>query len=119
MVRILKVSKELEERKRVLLARSEMYRQTLRLEVANIGYSTALLKRKFNLLRTSSRLLGLAVPLAGLFLFRRRAKPAHLGNGFLTKIFSGFKLFRQLGPLLQAVRGEHRGPKRNNITEFP
>jgi hypothetical protein len=119
MVRILKVSKELEERKRQLLARSEVYRQTLKLEVANIRYSTALLKRKFSFLRTSSRLLGLAVPLAGLLLFRRRAKPANTGNGFLAKLLSGFNLFKQLRPFFQAVQGGHRGPKRNNITQYP
>lgn len=118
MVRILKV-KELEERKRLLLGRSEMYRQTMKLELANIRYSTALLKRKFNFLRASTRLLGLAVPLAGLFFFRRRAKPAAVGNGFLSKLFSGFKLFSQLRPFLRGIQGEHRGVKRNNITQFP
>jgi len=64
MVRILKV-KDLEDRKRFLIARSEMYRQTLRLETANIKYSLALLKRKLDFLKTTFRVLGGAAPLAG------------------------------------------------------
>lgn len=118
MVRIFKV-KELEERKRFLLARSEMYRQTLKLELANIKYSAALLKRKFNILRTTFRMLGLAAPLTGLFLFQKRAKPTNTGNGFLSKLFSGFKLFRQLRPFLRTIRAGHRESRRKNITQFP
>jgi len=118
MVRILKV-KDLEEQRRLLLARSEMHRQTLKLELANIKYSTALLQRKFNVLRTSSRLLGLAVPLAGLFLFRRRSKPADTGNGLLSKLFTGFKLFGHLKPFFRGLHRERDEPKRKNITQFP
>ena len=50
MVRILKV-KELEARKRLLLTQSEMYRQTMRLEIANVKYSAALLQRKLRFIK--------------------------------------------------------------------
>jgi len=120
MVRILKVN-GLEERKRLLLMRSEMHRQTLKLEAANIKYSAALFRRKFKLVRAFSRLLGVGVPLAGLFFFRRRPKPVKTGNGIVSKLFSGIKFLGQLRPLLQGIRGgaEHRETRRKNITRFP
>ncbi len=118
MVRILKV-KELEERKRQLLARSEMHRQTLTLEVANIKFSAALHKRRFKLLLKSSRWLGLVLPLAGLLLFRRRPHPSKTENGFISKLLSGLKLFGQLRPFLQGIRGAmKREPKRDDFTQF-
>lgn len=122
MVRILKV-RDLEERKRMLLARSEMYRQTLKLEVANIKFSAALLNRKLKLLRTASRLLGLAVPLAGMYFFRRKPESSNVTNnernGILSRLIYGFKLFGQLSPLLRGFRVERQPqPKRKSFMQF-
>lgn len=107
MVRILKV-KELEEQKRELLARSEMYRQTMKLQAANIKYSAALYKRRFSLVRTSSRLLGLVVPLVSYFFFRHPAQPAKTGKGLLAGLASGVKALGMFRPLLRAFQSPRR-----------
>jgi hypothetical protein len=115
MVRILKV-KELEERKHLLLARSEMLRQTLQLEVANIGLSTSLLQRRLKVFQKSSQVLGLAISVAGLFFFRRRGKDTPKTTGILSKLYSGLKLFGQLRPLFQKKSTEQpREPKRKDM----
>ena len=117
MVRLLKV-KELEDRKRFLLATSEMYRQTLTLEIANVKFSAALLKRKLKFRRYIVVLLGLTVPLAGFFFARKRSKPK--AQGFLPKLMSGMKLFSQFAPWLKKFRpARSRVGERENITQFP
>jgi hypothetical protein len=121
MVRILKV-KELEERKRLLLTQSEMYRQTMRLEVANVKYSLALLKRKFNFLKSSYRALGAFAPLVALLFARKKAAKKEAG-GFFSKLLSGIRMFSQLRPILQGFAAGKRAAKesreRENITQFP
>jgi hypothetical protein len=115
MVRILKVE-ELEEQRRELLARSEMYRQTMKLQVANIKYSAALYKRRFSLVRTSSRLLGLAVPLVSYLFFRHPAHAAKTGKGLLAGLASGVKTLGMLRPLLRAFQSPKReGAKWRNF----
>jgi hypothetical protein len=119
MVRIFKV-KELEEQKRELLARSEMYRQTLKLEVANIKFSASLLKHRYSRFRNASRLMALMVPIAGLFLFRRPAPPQEKTNkGILGGLASGLKLFGMLRPILHAFHStERQGSKQGNGARF-
>ena|SRR5690348_3502650 len=122
MVRILKV-KELEERKRLLLTQSEMYRQTMRLEVANVKYSVALLKRKFNFLKSSYRTLGAFAPLLGLFFGRKKAEKKAEGGSFFSKLLAGLRMFSQLRPILQGFaagkRAARESRERENITQFP
>ncbi len=96
MVRILKV-KELQDRKRELRARSEIYRQTLALEVTNVRLSVALLKKQMRGLKTVTRLFGLVVPVSGLIFGRR--KKAEGKSGFLTQLLSGLNLATQLKKL--------------------
>lgn len=116
MVRIIRVRK-LEERKRHLLAQSEMYRQTLTLEVANIKFSAALFKHKLKSRRNLFLLLGSAFPMAGLFLARKKVAKA---RGILPKVLSGMKLFNQVAPLFKMFRApkSHAGG-RQNITQYP
>ncbi|MDB6125888.1 MAG: hypothetical protein JWQ71_4881 [Pedosphaera sp.] len=126
MVRILKV-KELEDRRKTLLAKSEMYRQTMKLEIANVRFSAALMKKKLKALRSGSMIAGAVLPLAGGLLWaRKRSKEKEKlkvkeRGGWLPKIFSGIKLFRQLSPLLAGIAAsrQHARQQRGNITQFP
>ncbi|MDB6017635.1 MAG: hypothetical protein JWR19_2124 [Pedosphaera sp.] len=117
MVRILKV-KDLEERKRFLIARSEMYRQTLRLEAANIKYSLALLKRKLHFLKTTFRLVGGVAPLAALLFARKQARKKKRG-GFLSRLLlqSGLGLLGRLRPLVQGFAAGRRPLRRDRSSE--
>src|SRR5262249_11689819 len=110
MVRILKV-KELEDRKKLLLLQSEMYRHTLRLETANVKYSLALMKRKYKSPLGLLKLGGGMAPLAaGFFLVRRflRKRAAtpdqepRGGGGLIPKIMTGLQLLSHLRPLVQS-----------------
>lgn len=121
MVRLLKV-KELEERKRFLLARSEMYRQTLTLEVANIKFSAALMKRKLKSPKSALIMLGLAVPAIGFFIGRRRAKAKAAAAGpagLLPKMLVGLKLFSRFAPLLKKFGpgGKRQPGERQNLRQ--
>src|ERR1700756_228047 len=98
MVRLLKV-KELEDRKRFLIAQSEMYRQTLKLEAANIKFSAALHKRRLKSPKSILMLLGLvAAPAAGFMFFRRqkpKPPPELKQGGLLPKLIMGLQLARR------------------------
>ncbi|MDB6022368.1 MAG: hypothetical protein JWQ04_2225 [Pedosphaera sp.] len=120
MVRLLKV-KKLEDRKHFLLARSEMYRQTLTLEIANVKFSAALHRRTLKARLARLLLLGSVFPLAGFFFARKRPKPAAVtAGGFLSKLLAGLKLAGKCAPWLKTIRAAkgHAG-ERENITHFP
>ena len=101
MVRILKV-RHLEERRRQLVARSDLYRQALHRDVVALKQSASTLKRRFSFLRTIGGLLGMAAPVAGLLAARRRKRTDNgNGGGFLSRFLSGLKFAAALLRMLQ------------------
>jgi len=114
MVRIFKI-KGHEARKQQLLQRSELYRQTMGVELANIKYSTAMLQRKFRMAKST---LWLAAGVAGLFLMRRRGqeKPEQEG-GFFAKVRSGVKFFGLSWPLLKNLFSRSHAGSQNGEEE--
>ena len=94
-----------------------MYRQTLTLEIANVKFSTALLKHRLKSKRTLFLMLASALPIAGIFAGRGRVKQA---GGLMSKVMSGMKLFGQVAPWIRVFRPAKGGAdKRQNITQFP
>jgi hypothetical protein len=105
MVRLVKI-KDLEARKRALAEESEVYRQTLRLEIQNLHLYRIQMQRKFSSLRPSNPLLMFAWPLAA-SLFRRRGLPKfRLATGALM----AWNLFRRVRSLVPGLfsRPRHR-----------
>ncbi|HYG36861.1 MAG TPA: hypothetical protein VEC99_18860 [Clostridia bacterium] len=106
MVGIFKVT-EFQARKQALIAESEVYRQTLLLEVQNIRLYSADLKRKVNRLRIYKPLI-LAAPVAVSMLgsmFRRRtqAKRPAGWRRVLAAVLMGWRFYRKFGPVLQTM----------------
>jgi hypothetical protein len=95
--------KELEARRRALVAESEVYRQTLLLEVMNIRLAGAKTRREMSD-KIRPWLLVLA-PLGALVgLWRERGshgKGAHRKRGTLGKLLLVYRLYRRFGPLLK------------------
>jgi len=118
MVRILKV-KDLQEQKLAILERSEMYRQTLTADVEEIQSSALALKRKFGLFGISSLLLKLAVPLTGMFLFRKPPVTEKPRMGFVPKVMLGIRLFRQAWSVLRGIRSrKHNESREGSFTRY-
>ncbi|SRR5581483_889378 len=124
MVRILGV-KDLEDRKRALITQSEMYRQTMRLELANVKYSAALLKRRFSFLKFAPWSIGALGSLVGFFFLRKRAREREVPRGaagLLGRLRSFAKLAGIIMPLWKqfSARGRaSRQARREQMTEFP
>jgi len=122
MVRILKV-KALEDRKKLLLTKSEMYRQTMKLEIANVRFSAALMKKRLKIVKTGSMALGAALPLLGGLLWaRKHSRKKRRSGGILPKIVSGIQLLKKFSPLLAGIaarRQQARERQRGNITHYP
>jgi hypothetical protein len=96
--------KDLEGRKRALVAESEVYRQTLKLEIQNIRLYGARMQRKFALARLANPLFLLAGSYIGARFFgrgvklRRRGRWSWLGMGLLA-----WRALKNYGPLLQNI----------------
>ena len=108
MVRILKVE-DLEERKRALMARSEMYRQTMRLEIANVKYGVALTRRRFGFLKFLPVSAGVLGALAGFLFWRKRAKPG-APNGEMPGVVGRMLAAVKWVSVLRPVGSEAQSP---------
>ncbi|HTL59734.1 MAG TPA: hypothetical protein VL361_28950 [Candidatus Limnocylindrales bacterium] len=106
--------KSLAARKQALVAQSEVYRQTLAIELENLKLYRAGLERKFRLLRALKPLLFIA-PLAGSFLGLRSRlkgepkKPVRGWQKWWGAAMLGLRLYRKAGPMVA-----HLVARRNN-----
>jgi hypothetical protein len=110
VVRFIKV-KELEQRRQELVARSEIHRRMLHIELANVRFSAAIWKQRFAPFRVVRTVLRFAGPLAGVFLGRRRAASngaqARRGvGGVVSTIASGIRFAAEILPLFRKNRAE-------------
>jgi len=111
---------ELEARKKALVAESEVYRETLKLEIQNLRLSAIQARRKVSFLGTASSFLMLAAPLAGRLFSSERPHPF---RRVLKAGFVGWRLYRKIGPLMGTLfptrtrkpepPSEHRTPAAN------
>jgi hypothetical protein len=102
MPRIFKV-RELEEKRRALAAESDVYRQTIRLEIQNLRLHALHTKRKFSSLTTPNPLLMMILPFAKSFLMKRMFRRSKNRFGLLrlaAGAFFGWKAYRKFAPLL-------------------
>lgn len=90
---------EFETKKKALAAESEVYRQTLKLEIQNLRMCAIREQPKIDLLGASSSLWTLGAPIAGIFLGRGRRGPL---ISFLQAAFTGWRWYRKVGPLIAA-----------------
>ena len=92
--------KELQERKKALVAESEVYRQTLILEIQNLRLYSVRTQRKFTLFRLANPLVLLVGSLlgsrfmAGRFARKRRGKWSRI----LAASLMSWRLFRSFRP---------------------
>jgi hypothetical protein len=108
--------KSLAEHKRELLARSEVYRQTLALQSKELQQSVSWVPKTVSMAKSAAPLVALGLPLAGMLLFRRKkeaplvhSKPRHAPpkKGLLAMVLGGVEIYNRLRPLLNAF-AHHR-----------
>ena len=86
--------KDLELRKRALAAESEVYRETLKLEVRNLNLYARNTKNKFTRPQTLQPWLWLAAPLTSFLIRRRRPKLPRLVSTALL----GWQFYNKVAP---------------------
>ena len=99
---------DLQARKRMLLAESEMYRQALSRDVAHVTSATAWISTTLHYARLVAPALAMAVPIAGFF-FGSRKKRVHAHaappkKNLLGKVIAGYRIARQVKPILDGFR---------------
>src|SRR6266853_1408440 len=100
----------LAERKRELLARSELYRQSLEAEFRNIETATAWVPKTVRMVRAAYPVLMLAAPLLGYAFARKKRRPSNgeapapSSRGIVASAWAGYKLFRRIKPLWDGLR---------------
>jgi len=112
---------ELEAKKKALVAESEVYRQTLKLEIQNLRLCAIRARRKLTLLEAASSLLMPGAPLAAGLLSPGRRSPSFMR--YLKIAFMGWRLYRKAAPLIgtffpgqkrtRESRAENRAPAAN------
>ena len=107
MARILKI-KDLEERKKALVEESEVYRETLKLEIQNLRLYSIHVRRKFSSFGPSSPLMLFLMPFAASFFAKRRLPKFR----FVTGALVGWKLFRKLASVLPGLFSRSKKPAR-------
>jgi hypothetical protein len=99
---------DLQERKRMLLAESESYRQTLSRDVAHLTSATAWISTTLHYARMVAPALAMAVPIAGFFFgSRKKRSHAHAApskKNLFTKVIAGYRIARQVKPVLDSFR---------------
>ncbi len=108
--------RELEARKRALVAECEICRETLKAEVHNLQLYAASFKNKFGYIRSLGPWLLFAVPLAAplLGLASRKKneshRPSRLKGGIATALL-GMRLYRKYGPMLRTLVAQFRSKR--------
>src|SRR5882672_6169329 len=87
------------ERKRQLLARSELYRQSISIEVDQIKKRTAWIPKTIHVARAAAPLVVLAVPLIRALLGKKRSTKRRSLGGIASNVLAGVNLFRRIKPL--------------------
>jgi hypothetical protein len=90
-------------RKKLLIAQSDLQRQTLLLQVAEAEAELARLKKRMAIFGLSSAAIGAGASIAKLFFGRNESKEKS-GGGLFSKILSGVGLFRQIKSLFSGIK---------------
>jgi hypothetical protein len=104
--------RELEARKRALVAESEAYRETLRLELNQLQLHAAHVKQRMRLVALAPAGLAL-LPVIIRFIRRRssRDKPRSWAARLFTSAVAGWRLARRFSPVISAFRERVRRRK--------
>jgi hypothetical protein len=98
MARLFEI-KDLNARKRALVAESEVYRECLKLEVQNLRVYGAGVRKRFRIFSRLNLVLIGAVPLLGGLLRRKQTRRM----GALGLALKGWQLYRRFGPPLTSA----------------
>ena len=110
-------SLSLADRKRELIIRSEMYRQSLEANLSDIKESIAWVPRVLRRVRSIYPVFVLALPLLGVAVRGRgllRKRPPPRKKSLLTKAATGIKIFRTVKPFWDGFRQARRRPGRSS-----
>ena len=86
---------EIQIKKQLLLAKSNVYRQSLELQCGQIQATTAWIDRAYNFIRSSYPICALLAPLIGYFTFKKRKNI----RGMAANALLGVQLVRKLRAL--------------------
>ena len=100
---------ELEARRKALAQESDVYRESLKLQLQNLQLYGAHLRQRFNFLRPSNPLMMLIGPLIG-GLIQSRRKSSRMGV-FATLLFA-WKMFGRIRSLLPALFARRKKRRR-------
>jgi hypothetical protein len=95
--------KDLEARKKLLVAESEVYRQTLRLDLQNLRLYGIRMQRRFATYAALRPLLMAAVPLAVSLFSRRDKERERRPASLLSRVMGGWRMFKSIQPLVASL----------------
>ena len=99
MLRLVEV-KELEEKRKALAQESDLYRETLKLQVHNLQLYAVRTRQRFSFLSPSNPWMMVLGPLLGAFIRRRGRSPK---MRLIAGALFAWKLFKKFGAVLPAL----------------
>jgi hypothetical protein len=105
------MNRDLQARKRELLAQSAAYRNALSVELAQVQAATAWIPKAVYYARMISPILAMAAPIAGWLFSSRKPRrkwfskdPAPKKRGLFGKMLAGYQFARQVKPVWDGFR---------------
>ena len=107
MAQFIKI-RDLAARKQALLAESELYRQTLKLELQNVQLYGARFRRKFSFLKVANQLVFVLPLVRSVWAWRSSSKkperkPVVRGGSTLGLLLTGWRIYRNLVPVVRGL----------------
>lgn len=102
MVRILEV-KSFKEKRKILVERSQEYREELESDFAEVKASAVAVKRYFSFAQIAGRLLKVAAPVAGAF-FGRKKEQSNGSGGFVSRFLSGLNYAASVASIFRKAK---------------
>jgi len=98
--------KELEARKKLLVAESEVYRQTLRLDVQNLRLCSIQMQRKYATYMALKPALMVALPLVG-SIFSGKARSEKRPRSLISTAIAGWRMYKNFQPLIASLLAQY------------
>lgn len=98
--------KALEARKKLLVAESEVYRQTLRLDAQNLRLYSMRMQRKYATYAALKPVLLATLPFAT-SLFSRKQTESRRPRSMLSTALAGWRMYKKFQPLLASLMAQY------------
>lgn len=106
---------DLEARKKLLVAESEVYRQTLRLDIQNVKLYSLRLRRKWAQYAALKPIVLAGLPVASA-LFSRKRQAQQAPRTLISSVIAGWRMYQKAQPVIAALLAKYMAQRQEAET---